>query len=88
MPLDKELVGRLGEIESSTLLVYGTLESIVPIETCRILKEKIPRVFLHYVYDAAHTIEVDQPERLAGLVSDFLERGEAFLVNNRSVTSI
>jgi hypothetical protein len=39
-------------------------------------------------FDAAHTIEVDQPERLTGLVSDFLERGEAFLVNNRTVTSI
>ncbi|SVE64532.1 uncharacterized protein METZ01_LOCUS517386, partial [marine metagenome] len=50
MPLDKELVGRSGEIESSTILVYGTRESIVLIETCRILKEKIPRVFLHYVY--------------------------------------
>jgi len=60
---------------SSTLLVYGTLGSIVPVETYRILKEKIPRLFLHYVYDAAHTIKVDQPERLAGLVSDFSRAG-------------
>lgn len=82
MPLDEELVGRLGEIRSSTLLVYGTLETIVPIETCRILKEAIPRIYFNYIYDAAHTIEVDQPERFVGIVGDFLERGEAFLVNN------
>ena len=59
IPFDEELVGRLGEIRSSTLLVYGTLETIVPIETCRILKEAIPRIYFNYIYDAAHTIEVD-----------------------------
>jgi pimeloyl-ACP methyl ester carboxylesterase len=84
MPLDEALVARLGEIKSSTLLVYGTLERIVPIETCRILKEAIPRIYFNYIYDAAHTIEVDQPERFVGIVGDFLERGEAFIVNNGS----
>jgi pimeloyl-ACP methyl ester carboxylesterase len=84
MPLDEELVTRLGEIRSSTLLVYGTLEKIVPIETCRILKASIPRIYFNYIYDAAHTIEVDQPERFVSLVGEFLERGEAFLVNNKS----
>jgi len=84
IPLDDALLARLGQISSSTLLVYGTLEEIVPIETCRILKANIPRIYLNYVYDAAHTIEVDQPERFVKLVGDFLERGEAFLVNKGS----
>ena len=84
IPFDDELVRRLGEISSSTLLVYGTLEEIVPIETCRMLKSNIPRIYLNYIYDSAHTIEVDQPERFVKLVGDFLERGEAFLVNQGS----
>lgn len=84
MPMDDELVGRLAEIKSSTLLLYGTLETIVPIESCRILKAQIPRIYLNYIYDAAHIIEVDQPERFASIVCDFLDRGEAFLVNNEA----
>jgi pimeloyl-ACP methyl ester carboxylesterase len=87
MPLDEALLTRLGEIKSSTLLVYGTLERIVSIETCRILKEAVPRIYFNYIYDAAHTIEVDQPERFVGIVGDFLERGEAFLVNNKGSES-
>lgn len=81
LPLDEELVARSGEIKSSTLLVYGTLETIVPIESCRILKQAIPRIYFNYIYDAAHAIEVDQPERFVALVGDFLERGEAFIAN-------
>ena len=42
------------------------------------------RAFLIYVYDAAHNIEVDQPERFAALASDFLKRGEVFLVNQKT----
>jgi hypothetical protein len=45
------------------------------------LRHNIPKSLLNYVYDAAHNIESDQPERLAGLVADFLERGIAFIVN-------
>jgi pimeloyl-ACP methyl ester carboxylesterase len=81
MPLDEDLVARLGDIQSSTLLVHGTEETLIPLETCRILKEKVPRIYLNYIYDASHNIEVDQPERFAALVGDFLARGEAFLVN-------
>jgi hypothetical protein len=45
------------------------------------LKAKIPTSHLIYVYDAAHAIEVDQPERFLTLVGDFLARGQGFLVN-------
>jgi hypothetical protein len=32
------------------------------------------------VWDAAHSIEVDQPERMSAVVESFLERSEAFVV--------
>ena len=79
--MDDALVDRLGEIEALTLILHGTRDGAIPISSPRLLKNRIPRAFLIYVYDAAHAIEVDQPEYFAGLVKDFLTRGEAFLVN-------
>ena len=78
---DDALVDRLNEIEVLTLILHGTKDGAIPISSPRLLKRLIPRAFLIYVYDAAHAIEVDQPEYFTGLVSDFLTRGEAFLVN-------
>ena len=79
--MDDALAARLGEIEALTLILHGTKDGAIPISSPRLLKSRIPRAFLIYVYDAAHAIEVDQPEYFAGLVEDFLTRGEAFLVN-------
>jgi hypothetical protein len=45
------------------------------------LKKRIPSSYLCYVYDAAHNIEMDQPDRFASLVKEFLERAEAFIIN-------
>ena len=78
---DVALAGRLGEIEALTLILHGTKDGAVPISSPRLLKSLIPRAFLIYIYDAAHAIEVDQPEHFVNLVEDFLTRGEAFLVN-------
>ncbi|MDE0058134.1 MAG: alpha/beta hydrolase, partial [Defluviicoccus sp.] len=63
------------------LILHGTRDGVVPASGARLLKSRIPRCFLIYVYDAAHAIEVDQPEYFVGLVTDFFARGEAFLVN-------
>ena len=78
---DEELIARLGEIEALTLILLGTRDGRVPSESAQFLKDRLKRAFLVYVYDAAHSIETDQPERFAGLVGDFLERGETFIVN-------
>lgn len=77
---DEALEARLGDIHSSTLLIHGTADGVIPAEACRHLKAGIPRTDLVFVWDAAHVTQVDQPERYFGLVSDFLERGEAFIV--------
>lgn len=78
---DHALVARLGDIATLTLVLLGTKDGRMPPESVRLVKERMPHAFLVYVYDAAHNIEVDQPERFASLVGDFLRRGEAFLVN-------
>lgn len=80
-PFDHGLAERLGEIEALSMVLMGTVDRVIPAETGILLKEKLQRVFLVYVHDAAHAIEVDQPERFLRPVGTFLERGEGYLVN-------
>ncbi len=77
---DSDLEARLGDIEAPTLVLFGTLDGLIPPEMGRLYKERIPQAFLTYVYQAAHAIQWDRPDSFADLVSDFLERGEAFVV--------
>jgi pimeloyl-ACP methyl ester carboxylesterase len=78
---DGTLSGRIAEIKAPTLILMGTKDEIIPRETGRYLKAKIEGSHLAYIYDAAHVLESDQPERLLRIVSSFLERGEAYIVN-------
>ena len=78
---DADLAAQLSKIECLTLIMHGTRDGHVPEEAVQLLKREIPRSYLIYVYDAAHNLETDQPARFAHLVSDFMERAEAFLVN-------
>ena len=78
---DAALQARAGEIACQTLILHGTLDVRVPASGVQMLKERIPNSQLVYVYDAAHSLELDQPERVGALIEDFLVRGEAFIVN-------
>lgn len=78
---DPDLVERLARIEAATLILHGTEDRIIGKESMQLLKSRLPRAFLVYVWDAAHNIEVDQPERMAALVKSFLERSDAFMVS-------
>lgn len=81
---DEALIARLGEIETLTLILIGTKDGRIPPASVQLLKDKMPRAFMVYVYDAAHSIETDQPERFAAVTGDFLKRGESFIVNQSS----
>jgi pimeloyl-ACP methyl ester carboxylesterase len=78
---DEELLGKLKNLDCLTLIVHGTLDTVIPASTARLLKETIPGAYLTFVYDAAHSVEVDQPERMMRVVDAFLQRAEGFLVN-------
>lgn len=78
---DEELERRVGEIRCITLIVHGTKDVRVPVDAVRTMRRVIPHSNLVFVYDAAHSIEFDQPERVGKLYEDFLLRGEAFIVN-------
>ena len=82
---DSRLVARLGEIGALTLVILGTRDEVVAPASAQLLKAEVPHSFLIYVYDSAHLVEIDQPERFARITADFLRRGNAFLVNQGDV---
>ena len=78
---DEALAARLGDIEALTLVLMGTEDGVTPAEVGQMLRRELKHAHLIYVYDAAHALEVDQPARVTTLLTDFLERGDGFLVN-------
>lgn len=78
--LDTALLEALPRIKARTLVLFGTNDEVVPVETARRLKARIPHSHLSFIYGAAHALEFDQPRRVARLVGAFLELGEGFLV--------
>jgi pimeloyl-ACP methyl ester carboxylesterase len=79
--VDEDLLARLPEIKARTLILMGSKEKMIPEKTGQVLKQRIPSSHLAYIFDAAHAIEVDQPERTLRIVKAFLERGESYIVN-------
>lgn len=81
---DTELEQRLRGFPMSTLVVFGTEDGLISPQMGRVYKELLPNCSLVFVYDAAHEIQFDRPEAYAGLVGDFIERQEAFVVATES----
>ena len=77
---DPTLLENISRVGATTLILHGTEDRIIQAETMRLLRSRLARAFLVYVWDAAHNIEVDQPGRMGALVESFLERSEAFVV--------
>ena len=81
---DTDLETRMGELMTPTLVLFGTLDHVMPPEIGRFYKELIPNCHLVFVYDAGHAISTERPEAFAEVAVDFLERREAFVVNRRT----
>jgi pimeloyl-ACP methyl ester carboxylesterase len=84
---DAELERRLPDLAAPTLVLFGTLDAVIPPAMGRFYKELIPGCHLVFVYDAGHAIGTDRPEAFTEVVVDFLERHEAFVIS-RTATVI
>ena len=84
---DPELDAAMPSIATPTLVLFGTLDRVIPPEMGRHYKAAMPNCNLVLVYDAGHAIGTDRPEAFAEVVGDFLERHEAFIIS-RSETLI
>lgn len=78
---DPDLEGRFANIAAPTLVLFGTLDQVTPPELGRHYKEGLPNCNLVLVYDAAHAIGTDRPEAFCEVVTDFIERHEAFIIS-------
>lgn len=84
---DPELERRLADLQVATLVLVGTNDEILPAETGPRYVEHIPHCYYVLVYDAGHAIETDRPDALCTAVGDFVERRDAFIVeqNNTAI---
>jgi pimeloyl-ACP methyl ester carboxylesterase len=80
-PRDLDLEERLSQLELPTLVLFGTLDALIPPEMGHLYKELIPNSHLVFVYDAGHIISAERPEAFTEVVADFLERHEAFVIS-------
>ncbi len=78
---DSDLEARLPGLAVPTLVLFGTVDRVIPPEMGHFYKELMPNCHLIYVYDAGHAISTDRPEAFTEVVADFIERREAFVIS-------
>lgn len=78
---DADLEAQMRRLPTPTLVLFGTLDRVIPPEMGRLYKELLPNCHLVFVYDAGHAISTERPEAFAEVTIDFLERREAFVVS-------
>ncbi|MBI2710996.1 MAG: alpha/beta hydrolase [Actinobacteria bacterium] len=72
-----KLRSRLWRISCPTLVVRGEADTLVPTEHARVYVEGIAGARLEVVPQSAHLVPLEQPERLAALVRDFVAAAAA-----------
>jgi pimeloyl-ACP methyl ester carboxylesterase len=78
---DAELEALLPGLVTPTLVLFGTLDKVIPSQMGRHYKTLLPNCNLVLVYDAGHAIGTERPEAFVEVVGDFLERHEAFIIS-------
>jgi len=63
------------------LVLFGTRDGVIPPAMGRVYVELIPDAHLVFVYDAGHALMVERPEAFTEVVTDFLERTDAFIIS-------
>jgi pimeloyl-ACP methyl ester carboxylesterase len=78
---DADLEAQLRGVTIPTLVLFGTVDRVIPPEMGHFYKELMPNCHLVYVYDAGHAISTDRPEAFTEVVADFIVRREAFVIS-------
>jgi pimeloyl-ACP methyl ester carboxylesterase len=78
---DPALEARMRSLAVPTLVLFGTLDRVIPPEVGHLYKELMPNCHLVFVYDAGHAIAAERPEAFTEVAADFLERREAFVIS-------
>ena len=75
-----DLLDRLGEIAAPTLVLWGTADEILSPEAGHVYVRRIPISYRVLIYGAAHALPVAACRQFVSLTTDFIERGERFVV--------
>src|SRR5262249_40054239 len=59
---DADLESRLPALATPTLVLFGTMDGVIPPQMGRVYKDLMPNSHLVFVYDAAHAISTDRPQ--------------------------
>jgi pimeloyl-ACP methyl ester carboxylesterase len=78
---DPELEERLPGLATPTLALFGTADAVIPPSMGRVYRTLMPDCHLVFVYAAGHAIAAARPEAFVEVVTDFLERHEAFAIS-------
>ena len=78
---DSDLEVHLPTLSIPTLVLFGTVDQVIPPDMGHFYKELMPNCNLVFVYDAGHAISSDRPEAFVEAVADFVERREAFVIS-------
>jgi len=80
-----DVMKRLHEIETPTLVVAGTADQLTPLKYARFLAEHITGARLTVIKGAGHMVMLERPAEVAKTVGDFLETG--FCTRNNARTA-
>jgi pimeloyl-ACP methyl ester carboxylesterase len=69
---DPALTQRVSTIGTDTLLIWGRLDGIVPLQHGEVLRAMLPRARLHVIERCGHLPMVEKPETFHRLLYDFL----------------
>jgi pimeloyl-ACP methyl ester carboxylesterase len=78
---DADLESQMRLLAVPTLVLFGTLDRVIPPEMGRFYKDLLPNCHLVFVFDAGHALSTERPQAFAEVTVDFLNRREAFVVS-------
>jgi pimeloyl-ACP methyl ester carboxylesterase len=68
------LMHRLPGSHMPMTMIWGENDRFAPVDLGRRLEKLLPDVRFHYLNNAGHTAQLDQPERIAEIATEFFER--------------
>ncbi len=75
------LLDRLAEIKAPVLVLEAGADRLIPTEAMRPYQDRIATCYRIVVHGAAHELPISAAPRWVSLVTDFIDRGEFFVVN-------
>ncbi|MBM4256436.1 MAG: alpha/beta hydrolase [Deltaproteobacteria bacterium] len=79
-----QLAAKLGEVKAPTLVLVGTRDRSGAREVGQLCRAQIPVCHLLFVYDAGETIAAERRDACLSPMTEFLEKGEGFIVSQES----